>query len=77
MQIQITLFGQLTDITGSNTIVVNDVSDTDELVQAVNTLYPAMAGIKYVIAVDKKAIREKTVLHKLTSVALLPPFSGG
>ncbi len=77
MQVQISLFGQLTDITGNNTIVVDDVSDTNELVQAVNKLYPAMAGIKYIIAVDKKAIRENTVLNKLTSVALLPPFSGG
>ena len=77
MQVEIVLFGQLTDIAGNNTIVVNDVSDTNELEQVVNKLYPAMAGIKYVIAVDKKAIRENTTLHKLASVALLPPFSGG
>jgi sulfur-carrier protein len=77
MQVQVSLFGQLTEITGNNTIVVNDVPDTDELVKAVNKLYPAMAGIKYIIAVDKKTIRENTALYTLTSVALLPPFSGG
>ena len=77
MQVEIILFGQLTDIAGNNTILINDVSDTDELIQAVNKLYPAMAGIKYIVAVDKKTIRENTSLNKTTSIALLPPFSGG
>ncbi|GAC1425609.1 MAG: hypothetical protein NVSMB7_02020 [Chitinophagaceae bacterium] len=77
MQVQIVLFGQLADIAGNNKIVVNNISGTDELVKAVNTLYPGMAGIKYMVAVDKKTIRENTILNETTSVALLPPFSGG
>jgi molybdopterin synthase sulfur carrier subunit len=77
MQVQIFLFGQLTDITGNNKMVLHDVPDTDELVQAVNKLYPAMSGIKYIIAVDKKAIQVNTLLNETTIVALLPAFSGG
>ena len=71
------LFGQLTDIAGNDTIIVDDVSDTDELVQAVNILYPAITGIKYIIAVDKKAIQVNTTLNQKSTVALLPAFSGG
>jgi len=77
MQVEIMLFGQLTDIAGNNKMLLHDVSDTDELVQAVNTLYPAMAGIKYIIAVNKKTIHANTILNETTSVALLPAFSGG
>jgi molybdopterin synthase sulfur carrier subunit len=77
MQVQVMLFGQLTDIAGNNTIVVDDVSDTDELVQVVNTLYPAITSIKYIIAVDKKAIQANTTLNQRSNVALLPAFSGG
>jgi len=77
MRVEIILFGQLTDIAGSNTIAVDDVQNSDELVTAINKLYPAMAGIKYIVAVDKKTIQTNTILNEKTMVALLPPFSGG
>jgi molybdopterin synthase sulfur carrier subunit len=77
MRVEIILFGQLTDIAGSNTIAVDDIQNSDELVTAINKLYPAMAGIKYIVAVDKKTIQTNTILNEKTMVALLPPFSGG
>ena len=77
MQLKIILFGQLTDIARNNMIVVDDVKDSDELVAAVNKLYPAMSAIKYIVAVDKKAIHTNTSISEKNSVALLPPFSGG
>jgi len=75
--VNIILFGQLTDITGSSNIAIENIPDTDSLVKEINRLYPAMAGVKYVIAVDKKIIRENTIIHETGNVALLPPFSGG
>jgi len=77
MQVEIVLFGQLTDIAGKDKIVITNVFNTDELKQAVNTMYPAMTGIQYIIAVDKKSIQTNTLLNEASSVALLPPFSGG
>jgi sulfur-carrier protein len=74
---EIILFGQLADIAGNNKIVVDGVADTNELEKKVNKLYPAMSGIKYIIAVDKKTIHTNIALNEKTSVALLPPFSGG
>ena len=74
---EIILFGQLTDITGSNTIAVETATDTDGLVSALNKLYPAMTDIKYIIAVDKKIIRANTIISETSNIALLPPFSGG
>ena len=74
---KITLFGQLTDITGSSSIAVEAVPDTDALVQAVNTLYPAMAGVKYIVAVNKKAVNGNTIINENSDLAFLPPFSGG
>jgi len=77
MQISIILFGQLVDITGSNNLTVQDVSDTNTLVQHLHKQFPALATIKYVIAVDKKIINKNTALSHHTTIALLPPFSGG
>jgi len=77
MSVTIILFGQLTDIAGSETITVEQVGDTDSLTVAVNQLYPAMAGIKYMIAVNKKVVKENTAINASSNLVLLPPFSGG
>ncbi len=74
---KITLFGQLTDIAGTSSLVVESVQDTDALVQAVDRRYPAMAGARYKIAVDKKAVSVNTVINENSDLAFLPPFSGG
>ena len=76
MSIKIILFGKLADIAG-NSVSVKNVADTDRLVDALHRDYPALANAKYVIAVDKQVIKENTVLNNNSTVALLPPFSGG
>jgi molybdopterin converting factor small subunit len=76
MSIKIILFGKLADIAG-NSVSVTNVADTDRLVDALHKDYPALANTKYVIAVDKQVIKENTILNNNSTVALLPPFSGG
>ena len=76
MSVKIILFGKLAEIAG-NSVSVNNVADTDSLVDSLNKRYPELATTKYVIAVDKQVITENTVLNKKSMVALLPPFSGG
>ncbi len=77
MELQITIFGQLTDITGSSNIRIPVVSNTDELLAALKQQYPALGTAKFVVAVDKKIIQGTTALTANSSIALLPPFSGG
>ncbi len=77
MQVNVIAFGQITDITGRSTITVNDVTDTNELIQKLHSLYPALANTKYVIAVDKQIINENMLLENNNTVALLPPYAGG
>jgi len=76
MSIHIILFGQLADIAG-NSVFINDVADTDSLINALHYTYPALAEAKYVIAVNRQVVASNTLLHENTVVALLPPFSGG
>ena len=77
MSINITLFGQIADITGSGSLALKRVADTDEMVAELTLLYPALKQLKYAVAVDKKIIRQNTPLTSDSVVALLPPFSGG
>lgn len=77
MQITILFFGQLTDITCQQSILLQDVADTDALTLRLNQQFPALANSKYAFAIDKKVINSNTLLTNNCSVALLPPFSGG
>ena len=76
MSVKIILFGKLAEIAGG-TVSVDNVADTDSLINALEKEYPELTKTKFVIAVDKQVLKENTVLNKKSMVALLPPFSGG
>jgi molybdopterin synthase sulfur carrier subunit len=76
MSLKIIMFGRLADIAG-NAIAIDDVADTDSLVNELNKKYPALSNAKFVIAVNKKIIKKNTPINSASVVALLPPFSGG
>ena len=76
MSVKVILFGKLAEIAGGS-VSVDNVADTDGLINALHKDYPEFIKTKYVIAVDKQVIKENTVLRKKSTVALLPPFSGG
>ena len=77
MNIQVFIFGQLTEIVHSSTLHFTNINDTNSLVVELNKRFPAIANSKYMIAVNKQAITGNTILHEGSTVALLPPFSGG
>lgn len=74
---EIQVFGQLTDLTGTNRVKVPMVKDTGALLDILQRNYPALATASFVLAVNKKIIRDCTTLQPGDSIALLPPFSGG
>ncbi|HEY1060769.1 MAG TPA: MoaD/ThiS family protein [Daejeonella sp.] len=77
MQVHLTLFGQLADITGKTEMILHDIPDTETLIKTLNEMYPSLANAKYAIALNKKVIKENTSLSGDNNIALLPPFSGG
>lgn len=77
MTIEVMFFGQLTDITGSSKISVEDVTDTDSLKQKLFQQYPSLAAAKFRVAVDNKIIRDNTSIGQGAKIAFMPPFSGG
>ena len=77
MQVHLTLFGQLAEITGRKEMILQDIPDSETLIKTLNDMYPLLANTKYSIALNKKVIHEKTILSGDNNIALLPPFSGG
>jgi molybdopterin synthase sulfur carrier subunit len=77
MEVTILVFGQLTDMMGNNALKLSGMRDTDAIIAELTQRYPALATAKYRIAVDKQMINNNTTLKAGSTVALLPPFSGG
>jgi sulfur-carrier protein len=77
MHVTILFFGQLTEITGIESLQLDNVSDTDNMTAKLLEKFPALQRSKYVLAVDKKIIPANTILQNNSTIALLPPFSGG
>jgi molybdopterin converting factor small subunit len=70
-------FGMIKDITGSNSILLSEVNDTNELIHKLHSMFPKLMEAKYIVAVNRNVIQENTTLEENAEVALLPPFSGG
>ena len=76
MQINIIIFGQLCELLGEK-LILNDITDTNSLTETLNKKFPQLIDAKYVMAVNKKVVTENISLTNNSTVALLPPFSGG
>jgi molybdopterin converting factor small subunit len=76
MQVNIIIFGQLCEMLGEN-LILNNIADTNSLTKTLNERYPQLADVKYLMAVNKKVVTENISLTNNSTVALLPPFSGG
>jgi len=76
MPVNLIIFGQLCEVLGES-LVLNNIADTNSLITTLNEKYPELINSKYIIAVNKKAVTGNTILEEHCTVALLPPFSGG
>ncbi|HEX5652259.1 MAG TPA: MoaD/ThiS family protein [Chitinophagaceae bacterium] len=77
MLINIIIFGRLAEIIGRSSLELEHVRDTDQLQQMLRDQYPLLATVNYRLAVDRQLVDENTSLSGYSTVALLPPFSGG
>lgn len=77
MKIEIMLFGQLTDLLKASSVTVDGANDTNELNRELLKQYPVLTTTRYIVAVNKRTVTENTTLTEGSTVALLPPFSGG
>ncbi len=77
MTINVLIFGHLAEITNQGNLTVSDMMDTNQLETYLRNQYPGLKNIRYAIAVNKNIVSENTRLENNSTVALLPPFSGG
>ena len=77
MSIQIKVFGQLSEIAGGTELELKELTDTDKVRAQLLFDFPKLEHHPFVMAVNKKIIKQNQKINKGDEVALLPPFAGG
>ena len=75
--IEVMFFGQLTDATGVSSAMVEEVANTDMLINMMKMRYPSLESSTYMVAVNNTMVTENTIIRPGSKVAFMPPFSGG
>jgi sulfur-carrier protein len=77
MNIEVLFFGQLADITGCSSMMMENPGTVAELKNQVVIRFPALIESKFVIAVNNKMSKEDELITDNSKIAFMPPFSGG
>ncbi|EMR03673.1 MoaD/ThiS family protein [Cesiribacter andamanensis] len=77
MEVNILAFGRIAELTAAREWKMQGVRSTEEVRQQLEATYPALQGMRYALALNKKIITADTPLSEGAELALLPPFSGG
>ena len=75
--IEVMFFRQLADGTGVSSVMIEEVANTDMLINMMKMRYPSLASSTYMVAVNNTMVTETTMLTPGSKVAFMPPFSGG
>jgi molybdopterin converting factor subunit 1 len=75
--IEVMFFGQLADGTGVSSVMIEEVANTDMLINLMKKHYPSLESSTYMVAINNTMVTENTIIRPGSKVAFMPPFSGG
>lgn len=76
-KVSIQFFGMHTELIGENNIVMENVNNTDELMEKLIVVYPKLANQSYILAINNTIVKSNMDIMNDCNVACMPPFSGG
>jgi len=79
MDIKIKYFGLLAEAMNKEATIVTlkENCTVQELKSTLLSIYPALKGKEFKVAVNKNIVTEKAIILPTDELALLPPFAGG
>jgi len=77
MEIEIITFGKIAEFIHKQQLDCSGIADTDGLKVMLEKAYPALANMKYKLALNRNIVQDNLPIQNLDSVAIMPPFSGG
>ncbi|MGZ3846864.1 MAG: MoaD/ThiS family protein [Flavisolibacter sp.] len=76
-KINVLTFGAIADIIGNKSFLMEGIDSTEKLQHILEDKYPSLRTVQYAIAVNEEIIQTPVLLENNSTVAILPPFSGG
>ena len=78
--VEIRFFGQLTDLTKTERVLIEDMRDTDMLMNKIMEMYPALATATFKVALNNKLVNDNIEIASLImsyhiSIGLMPFFA--
>lgn len=77
MKIEILFFGQLTDQTGCSSLHLENPGTIVQLKEQLFSQFPALVSAKYTIALNNRLVVEDQIISENSTIAFMPPYSGG
>jgi molybdopterin synthase sulfur carrier subunit len=77
MEINVSFFGVLAEVAGTNRKHYRDIKSFDDLKHRISDDFPDIMHYSFRIAVNNKIVNEDPLLRNDDEVAYLPPFAGG
>lgn len=75
--VHVIFFGRLAEITGYSHKDFTGMESTGRLIDHLHQMHPGLSTVHYALAVDQKIVNNNTILDHESTVAFMPPFSGG
>ena len=77
MKIEILFFGQLTDMVGCTTLLLDNPGDILQLKEQLFLKFPLLKSVKFTIALNNQLVINDQSIPENSTIAFMPPFSGG
>jgi molybdopterin synthase sulfur carrier subunit len=77
MTVNILFFGALVEVTKVSSMVLNDVTKSDDVIELLHKKFPLLCHYKFSLALNQNFLTDNETLHDGDELALLPPFAGG
>ncbi|MFN6946472.1 MAG: MoaD/ThiS family protein [Cytophagaceae bacterium] len=74
---KILFFGSLRELTGTQEMMLENISDTDNLLKELLHRFPQIRSCTFRTVINQETIAQNTPIRQGDEIALLPPFSGG
>lgn len=77
MTVNILFFGALVEVTNTDSMTINNITDTDTAIAMLHQKFPLLCHYKFSVALNQGFINNNCALNDGDELALMPPFAGG
>jgi len=77
MTVNVLFFGALIEVTKVSSMQINDISNSEEIIEMLHKKFPLLCHYKFSVALNQNFLTDAAPLNNGDELALMPPFAGG